>query len=183
MADSERDAQHRVALQRSRHRWDFWSSYWGFVEADTVDIRRETIHQLELDAGDTVLDLGCGPGVNFEMLREVVGPDGQVLAVDLSRAMLEQAQARIDEQEWENVSLIQGDATAPVVAAEQLDGVVATTAVSATPAIGATVGGLRIATPRWSVRSVRDTPHSRGAIDGAESAHPTILSPVRQLEL
>lgn len=139
MDDPGRDAQHRAALDRSRRRWDFWSSHWGLVEADTVAIRRETIHQLELESGDTVLDLGCGPGVNFEMLQEVVGPGGHVIAVDLSRAMLKRAQERIDEHGWENVSLIQADATTPVVANGQLDGVVATTAVSATPDVAATI--------------------------------------------
>jgi ubiquinone/menaquinone biosynthesis C-methylase UbiE len=139
MGDQERDAQHVAALDRSRRRWDFWSSHWGLIGADTVTIRRETIDLLNLEAGDTVLDLGCGPGVNFEMLRETVGSGGHVIAVDLSRAMLERAQARIDEHGWENVSLIQADATAPVVANDQLDGIVATTAVSATPDVAATV--------------------------------------------
>ncbi|MFC5369161.1 class I SAM-dependent methyltransferase [Salinirubrum litoreum] len=139
MDDPGRDAQHRSELDRSRRRWDFWSSRWGLVEADTVAVRRETIHQLDLETGDTVLDLGCGPGVNFEMLREVVGPAGQVIAVDLSRAMLKRAQARIDEHGWENVNLLQADATTPVVANNKLDGVVATTAVSATPDVTATV--------------------------------------------
>ena len=139
MDDPGRDAQHMTALDRSQRRWDFWSSHWGLIEADTVAIRQETIDLLELEAGATVLDLGCGPGVNFEMLREAVGSEGHVIAVDLSRAMLERAQARIDEHGWENVSLIQADATKPVVANKQLDGVVATTAVSATPDVAATV--------------------------------------------
>lgn len=73
------------------------------------------------------------------MLREVVGPEGQILAVDLSREMLERARARIDERGWENVTLVQADATLPVVGDERLDGVVATTAVSATPDVRSTV--------------------------------------------
>lgn len=158
---SERDGTHRNELERSRKRWDFWSSYWEFVEQDTVEIRRETIDQLGLEPGDTVLDLGCGPGVNFEMLREAVGPEGRILAVDLSRKMLERARARVDDHGWENVTLVRADATRPVVRAERLDGAVATTAVSATPDVRATVAAvydaLRPGT-RFALYEIRPVP-------------------------
>lgn len=97
MGDVDRVPRHRTELERSRRRWDFWSSHWGLVEADTVEVRRGTIEQLGLDRGDTVLDLGCGPGVNFEPLREAVGPEGRVLAVDLSGGMLERARERVKQ--------------------------------------------------------------------------------------
>lgn len=139
MERNEREREHLEELERSRRRWDFWSSYWGFVERDTAGIRRETIEQLGLDTGDTVLDLGCGPGVNVATLREAVGPDGSVIAVDLSRGMLERARTRVDDRGWENVTLVLADATRPIVTAERLDGVVATTAVSATPDVRSTV--------------------------------------------
>lgn len=135
----EREREHRRELERSRERWDFWSSYWGFVERDTVEVRRGTVEQLGLERGDTVLDLGCGPGVNFEMLVEAVGPEGRVLAVDLSPGMLERARERVEERGWRNVDLVRADATRPVVGAERLDGAVATTAVSATPDVRSTV--------------------------------------------
>ena len=138
----ERDRDHRRELERSRERWDFWSSYWGFVERDTVEVRRETVDQLGLEPGDTVLDLGCGPGVNFEMLAEAVGPEGRVLAVDLSPGMLERARKRVEERGWRNVDLVRADATRPVIGAERLDGAVATTAVSATPDVRSTVGNV-----------------------------------------
>ena len=133
---------HRRELERSRERWDFWSSYWGFVERDTVEVRRETVDQLGLEPGDTVLDLGCGPGVNFEMLAEAVGPEGRVLGVDLSPGMLERARERVEERGWRNVDLVRADATRPVVGPERLDGAVATTAVSATPDVRSTVGNV-----------------------------------------
>jgi len=135
----ERDREHRRELERSRERWDFWSSYWGFVERDTVEVRRETIERLELEPGDTVLDLGCGPGVNFGMLRGAVGAEGRILAVDLSPKMLERARERVEERGWRNVDLVRADATRPVAGTERLDGVVATTAVSATPDVRSTV--------------------------------------------
>lgn len=135
----ERDREYRAELERSRKRWDFWSSYWGFVERDTAEIRRKSVELLDLEPGDTVLDLGCGPGVNFGMLREAVGREGWVLAVDLSPGMLQRARSRVDDRDWENVGLVRADATLPNARDGRLDGAVATTAVSATPDVRSTV--------------------------------------------
>ena len=55
----ERDREHRRELERSRERWDFWSSYWALVERGAVEVRRETVERLGLEPGDAVLDLGA----------------------------------------------------------------------------------------------------------------------------
>ena len=44
--------------------------------------------------GDTVADLGCGPGYFSLPLARMVGPDGSVVAVDLQPAMLARLEAR-----------------------------------------------------------------------------------------
>ncbi len=44
--------------------------------------------------GDTVIDVGCGPGYFTLPLAEMVGPTGRVVAVDLQPAMLEQVRVR-----------------------------------------------------------------------------------------
>lgn len=106
MGGRERGRDHWAELERSRKRWDFWSSYWGFINRDTGGVRRETIDVLDLGPGDTVLDLGCGPGVNVGMLEEAVGPEGRILAVDLSPKMLDRARERVDANGWENVALV-----------------------------------------------------------------------------
>jgi ubiquinone/menaquinone biosynthesis C-methylase UbiE len=132
-SDSEvTDADHRAALERSRRRWEFLSSRWGFVERDTVEIRQDAVDLLELSRGDRVLELGCGPGVNFEALREAVGPDGLVVAVDLTRGMVERARERVRGHGWANVEVVQADATR-LGYRRPFDAVLATTAVSAMP--------------------------------------------------
>jgi ubiquinone/menaquinone biosynthesis C-methylase UbiE len=80
--------------------------------------------ELALSPGDTVVDMGCGTGANLPFLREQVGPEGTVVGVDLVGAMLQQARARADRNGWENVHLVQADATRPPV--ETADALVST---------------------------------------------------------
>ena len=67
------------------------------------------IELLTLRAGDTVVDLGCGTGVNLPRLARAVGPDGHVVGVDLSPGMLTQASARIPVDLGAPVELVQAD--------------------------------------------------------------------------
>lgn len=132
----------RTELARSRRRWNFWSRHWAFVERDSAGIRRETVELAALSLGDTVLDLGCGPGVNFEMLRAAVGPDGRVVGVDLSDGMVARARDRVVENGWENVVVVQADGTWLPVASGSVDSAVATTALVAMPDMAAAASGV-----------------------------------------
>ena len=73
--------------------------------------RERAADSLELSPGETVLEVGCGTGVNFTHLRNRVGPTGAVVGVDLVPAMLERARARIWAAGWENVQVVRADAT------------------------------------------------------------------------
>jgi len=77
--------------------------------------RERAAETLDISAGDTVVEMGCGTGPNFPCLRERVGPEGHVVGVDLVPAMLKQARARSDRAGWENVHVVRGDATRPPV--------------------------------------------------------------------
>ena len=73
----------------------------------TMALRRRTIDLLDLRAGDIVLDVACGTGLSFPLLRDRVGPRGKVIGVELSPDMLAQAQARVAVNGWTNVELVQ----------------------------------------------------------------------------
>ena len=55
---------------------------------DIVSQRLETIRQLNLSAGEKVLDIGCGPGFLCEEMSEIVGRDGTVVGIDISRDLV-----------------------------------------------------------------------------------------------
>jgi demethylmenaquinone methyltransferase/2-methoxy-6-polyprenyl-1,4-benzoquinol methylase len=43
--------------------------------------RRKAIQNLHLKKGDTVIDLGYGTGLNFNILQEKVGPEGKIIGL------------------------------------------------------------------------------------------------------
>ncbi|EXF23851.1 methyltransferase type 11 [Nesterenkonia sp. AN1] len=58
-----------------------------------------------------MLDIGCGTGMNIPLIQERVGAGGVVVGIDRSAEMLAQARKRAARHSWENVILIQADAT------------------------------------------------------------------------
>lgn len=62
---------------------------WNAEERDTWQKPEEVIELMGVDAGDTVVDLGTGTGYFLPHLSRAVGPDGRVLALDVSEKMLE----------------------------------------------------------------------------------------------
>jgi SAM-dependent methyltransferase len=61
------------------------------------------IERLNLAPGMRVLDAGCGPGRLTIPLAKAVGPDGEVVALDGQRAMLEKLQKRLQAERIANV--------------------------------------------------------------------------------
>jgi demethylmenaquinone methyltransferase/2-methoxy-6-polyprenyl-1,4-benzoquinol methylase len=56
------------------------------------------------------VDIACGTGRNFALIEAAIGPRGRIVGVDLTDAMLAQAQTRIARNGWHNVRLVQADA-------------------------------------------------------------------------
>jgi ubiquinone/menaquinone biosynthesis C-methylase UbiE len=86
------------------------------------DLRRKAVARLGLSRGDSVLDIGCGTGVNFLYLRDAVGPAGRIYGVDISPGMLRKAKARRDAHHWHNIELRECD-VAEYTPPAPLDGV------------------------------------------------------------
>lgn len=94
--------------------------------------RRRSIAALDLRPGDRVLEMGCGPGNGFAALRAEVGPEGRVVGVDSSAGMVARARARVRARGWENVEVVQADATRLGVGGGTVDAVYAAMSLSAT---------------------------------------------------
>jgi len=64
----------------------------------------------EITHGVTVLDLGCGSGLDALIAARRVGPTGTVIGVDFSAAMLSCARQAVAESPFGNVELWEADA-------------------------------------------------------------------------
>ena len=131
---SSRDDEHADHLERSRTVWDRWSDWYGMSERDFEPMREAAIDRLALESGDRVLEIGCGPGVNFERIRNDIGDSGELVAVDYSPDMIEKARERIDAHGWENVDVRRADATTAEFD-EPFDAALATLSLSVMPDI------------------------------------------------
>jgi SAM-dependent methyltransferase len=80
-----------------------------YMTPDVVRQREATLALLKLTAGESVIDIGSGPGFLCESMAEQVGPSGKVLGVDISDALLDAARQRNARPQ---LSYQQGDAIA-----------------------------------------------------------------------
>jgi demethylmenaquinone methyltransferase/2-methoxy-6-polyprenyl-1,4-benzoquinol methylase len=108
--------------------WDYGLSICGMKEK----YRKRAVDKLNLNCGDTVLDLACGSGLNFKYLQEKVGEEGKIIGLDYSSKMLEVARRKIEGNNWNNVKLIREDA-ANFDLDEDVDGVLCTWAMVSIP--------------------------------------------------
>src|ERR1700759_2538350 len=108
-ADSTR--QHLIEMYRKKAKhYDVTSRLYPAPGYPQRTQRLRAVQALGLRAGDTVVDMACGTGLNFALLEEAVGPGGQIVGVDLTDAMLAVARDRIATNGWSNISLVQADA-------------------------------------------------------------------------
>ena len=115
--------------------------------------RRLAVEALAPRPGDTIVEIGCGTGMNFPLLQAKVGPKGKIIGVDISEAMLKRAEKRINDAGWNNVDLVLSSA-ADYPFPDGVDGVIATGVLTYEPDYDSVIErGTRALAPgrRWVV--------------------------------
>jgi SAM-dependent methyltransferase len=59
-------------------------------------LRRRAVARLGLRPGDTVIDVGCGTGLSFALLREAIGAEGRIIGIEQSPEMIAKARERVE---------------------------------------------------------------------------------------
>src|SRR6201993_5272271 len=96
------------ALTRDEVRVSAWAEVREPLELQLAPLGRRALAALAPHPGENVLDIGCGGGETALDLAGAVAPDGTVLGVDLSAAVL--AFARRAAKGCERVRFVQADA-------------------------------------------------------------------------
>ena len=107
--DSTRE--HLIETYRKKaKRYDLTSQLYPAPGYPQRSQRLRAAQALGLRPGASVVEIACGTGLNFSLIEQVIGPDGRIVGVDLTDAMLAQAQHRIETNGWSNIGLVQADA-------------------------------------------------------------------------
>lgn len=86
-----------------------------------------------LQPGETVLDLGSGPGRDVLAAARIVGASGRSIGVDFTREMIDRARAVAREAGLENVSIIDGDLERLPVPCGAIDVVISNCVINLVP--------------------------------------------------
>jgi len=95
--------KHQEFFDKLAEEWDYTFT------AEDLDRLRHLIGKIGVTEGMHILDLGCGTGILFDMLRRAVGPNGSVTGVDFSHEMAQRAHRNFP---FPNVNVVDADAIA-----------------------------------------------------------------------
>ena len=83
--------------------------------------------------GDTVIDLGSGAGNDCFIARNETGPDGRVIGIDFTPAMIDKAKHNAEVRGFNNVEFRQGDIEKMPVTANMADVIVSNCVLNLVP--------------------------------------------------
>jgi len=151
---TDRTREHLIETYRKKAKhYDITSRLYPAPGYPQRTQRLRAVQALGLRPGDTVVDVACGTGLNFPLLQQAVGPDGWIVGVDLTDAMLARAQDRVAANGWRNVRLVQADAAGFDFPAE-IDAILSTYALTQVPECAQVIAhgaAALTASGRWAV--------------------------------
>jgi SAM-dependent methyltransferase len=108
-----------------RRDWDTASRGWRewnqLIDETTGAVSDRMIQMAAIEAGDRVLDVAAGYGEPTLRAARVVGPEGSVVASDISAGMLEYGRERAADAGLENIEFVESDAISLDLPAQSFD--------------------------------------------------------------
>jgi arsenite methyltransferase len=87
----------------------------------------------DIEPGETILDLGCGAGIDAIMAARRTGPTGRVLALDFLPEMLERTATGAAELGLDNVETVEGDMEAIPLPDDSVDHIISNGVINLSP--------------------------------------------------
>jgi ubiquinone/menaquinone biosynthesis C-methylase UbiE len=87
----------------------------------------------DLGAGEVVLDLGSGAGVDVFLAASKVGPKGRVIGVDMTEEMVEKARNIARDHGYQNVEFRLGEIERLPIEDESMDAIISNCVVNLSP--------------------------------------------------
>ena len=125
LAQSHRDRLSRYYAVHSRI---YDATRWMFLFG-----RTRAVQNLRIRPNDTVVEVGCGTGHNFAAIQSRLQARGRLVAVDCSRPMLARSAARIEQNHWKNIELIDCEYGSVPITGGQADAVLMSYSLSMIP--------------------------------------------------
>ena len=114
--DKQRDQWNTAAVG-----WNEWS---GLIDRSAGKVSERLVEMAGVKEGDRVLDVAAGYGEPSLTAARKVGPQGSILATDISAEMLEFGRKRAAENGVENIEFMQSDGISLDFRAESFDAAV-----------------------------------------------------------
>jgi ubiquinone/menaquinone biosynthesis C-methylase UbiE len=86
-----------------------------------------------LRPGEVVVDLGCGAGMDSFLAARAVGPEGRVIGIDMTDAMLDKARTNARATGFENVEFRKGYIEALPIESESVDVILSNCVINLSP--------------------------------------------------
>lgn len=145
---------------KQRQDWETASKGWrewnGKIDAATLHIAKRLVELAGIEAGDRVLDVAAGYGEPSLTAAKVVGPEGKVLATDISAGMLAFGRERAASAGVENIEFVESDASSLDYPAESFDAAVSRWGIIFEPegeAVAAKVRGFLVPGSKMAISS------------------------------
>ena len=170
MTDGDVKAELRDTWESAAPGWAKWEA---LIAAGSVDATEAMLDMAGVDANMRVLDLDCGAGSQSLRAAERVGPEGHVLASDISATMLAQVQESAERKGVSNIETLE-------CAAEDLP-----TTQQAFDAAICRFGLMLFPTPKQALRAVQSVlkPQARfaGLVFSTPAKNPFMSQPMQIL--
>jgi SAM-dependent methyltransferase len=134
-----------------------WKKWSPLIDKDTAPVSERLVELAQVEVGDRVLDVAAGYGEPALTAARRVGPDGRVVATDISGEMLAFGRERAEAAGLDNVEFVEADAASLEFPAASFDVALSRWGIIFEPEPEATAarvrgflkGGARMAISSW----------------------------------